>query len=38
MNETVGDMVKAFLVLVILLAAFYAAALVVASYAQAYRV
>ena len=33
MNETVGDMVKAFLVLIILLAAFYAAALVVASYA-----
>ena len=38
MNESVGDFVKALLVVVLLMAAFYAAALAVASYAQNYRV
>ena len=36
-RETVADAVKAFLVLALLVCAFYAAALVVASYAQNYR-
>jgi hypothetical protein len=36
-RETVADAVKAFLVLALLVCAFYAAALVVASFATVYR-
>jgi len=36
-RETVADAVKAFLVLALLVCAFYAAALVVASFAEMYR-